>query len=68
MAANPHSASCALAARRAARSLLCLLILASFTLTGCGGCDSSTPAQKAAAKKKEEETKAAEEAKRKAEE
>jgi len=68
MAADLHPASCALAPRRAARSLLCLLVLASFTLTGCGGCDSRTPAQKAAAKKKEEETKAAEEAKRKAEE
>jgi len=68
MGGEPKPASCALATTRIGKHLLCLVLLACATLTGCGGCDSRTPAQKAAAEKKEQEEKAAEEAKKKEEE
>ncbi len=45
--------SCAVAAPRAARQLLCLVLLASTCLTGCGGCN-QTASQKAAQKKQED--------------
>src|SRR5215213_8683150 len=57
--------SCAGSVPRAARQLLCLLLLGSVCLTGCGGC-SQTSAQKAAQqKKKEQDAEALLEARRK---
>jgi hypothetical protein len=65
MSASWQISSCADSATRFARHLLCLLLVGSVCLTGCGGC-SQTPAQKAAAqKKKEQDAEAALEARRK---
>lgn len=54
-------------ARRLTWGLLALMLLATASLTGCGGCGGQTPAQKAAQEQAEREQ-AIEEAKRRAEE
>lgn len=58
--------SCAAGALAFHRHLLTLLLLAVTSLTGCGGCDQSTPAEKAAERKAREQ-KEIEEAKKRLE-
>jgi hypothetical protein len=59
--------SCAAAARPLRRRLLLLVLLALSSLTGCGGCNQSTPAQQAAERKARDQQAIAE-AKKRAEE
>src|SRR5688572_9847141 len=67
MRANAPSLSCAAAAHRGARLLVCLALLGAACVAIGGGCKEQTAAQKTAAKK-QADAKAAEEAKKKAEE
>ena len=46
---------CAGRTRLAARQWLCLILLGTTCLTGCGGCRQQTPAQQAAKKEKDAE-------------
>ncbi len=67
MRMNGCRSSCAAAARPLRRRLLLLVLLALSSLTGCGGCNQSTPAQQAAERKARDQQAIAE-AKKRAEE
>jgi hypothetical protein len=55
MSASRQRSTCADRTAIAARQLLCLVLLGTTCLTGCGGCSQQTPAQQAAKKQKDAE-------------